>query len=188
MVKLYQWLNKLLIIYFILGLSISISFNSAITLLDTTNQRNPRLPDLNQVRVIVIGSNDEFNAAAQTNNWSGNGTSSTPYRIVDIEFSSDTPAVSLIISNTDVYFELFRNSFKGDYTSSSAIVLTNVQNAVIDTSYIKNFQTGIVVSNSNNIRISNNTVSKNSNNGIETFGSKNIVIEPEALNKEGGWP
>jgi len=114
------------------------------------------------------------NAQLQSKASSGTGTSGDPYIIKDLIINGGgSPNFGIYIEQTTAYF-ILRNCTA--FNSEQAITLDTVVNGKIENCTARNSNYGIIVQNSQNCLLYNNTVHSISKNGIYLYGSDRINV------------
>jgi parallel beta-helix repeat protein len=114
---------------------------------------------------IEIDGDTEFTAMALTEGWTGNGSSSNPFIIENLDITLGvTPVASINISNTNVHFIIRGCRLIGPgATPSYGIYLENSNNGIIVNNLITNFADGLYVTvSSTGLTASRNNISYNS--------------------------
>ena len=142
---------------------------------------------------ISINGNSGWANAKTADICTGNGTSSEPYVIEDLEIDGGGSGSCILIENSDVYFEIENCTLynSGDY-SNAGISLSNVINGeLINNTISFNEGYGIAVKTCENLTIGNNTLNNNSD-GIYVMNpspigpSLNItIVENKVYNNTG---
>ncbi len=108
---------------------------------------------------ITINGNAQFAAMAESENWSGNGTSEDPYIIEGLEISGITGMYCLWIGNTDVHF-VVRNCWfhHASPVGGAGVHLESLRNALVENcTSERNGGYGLEARNSQNVTMRNNT-------------------------------
>jgi parallel beta-helix repeat protein len=136
---------------------------------------------------LLIVGDDDFAYQASANMWAGNGSSSEPYIIenLNITVETDTP---IQIINTSVFFEVRGCLMVGGPTG---IYLENVTNAKVwnNTIYLAT-ECGILFAESDHVLVTNNTVhgiSDASSSGISSYSSKYSKVINNTIETINGW-
>ncbi|MFX0065807.1 MAG: hypothetical protein ACFFC7_26840, partial [Candidatus Hermodarchaeota archaeon] len=91
---------------------------------------------------IYINGNEDFKTTAQSEGWLGNGSLTNPYLIEGLNITTPSYAESVVIRNTNVYFQvincLIESYFKLYWYSG--IYFDNVSNAIISNNIINNVE------------------------------------------------
>ncbi|MHA2323178.1 MAG: right-handed parallel beta-helix repeat-containing protein, partial [Candidatus Thorarchaeota archaeon] len=127
---------------------------------------------------IVIDGDANFNATAQTEGWSGNGTSGNPYIIegLDIDLGG-APGHGISISNTRVNFTISNcNLTFANVSPGSGIYLYNVTNGMLINNTCTSNSYGIYLWSSDSNTVVNNTCNSNSNSGIYLRSSASNTV------------
>jgi parallel beta-helix repeat protein len=137
---------------------------------------------------IIIKNNSDFEAQAQIEGWTGDGSQASPYIIQGYDLSNSTNVIE--ISDTDVYFTITGNSLKGVSISvwpDNGISLWKVKNGNITQNTIQNFKFGISLYESHNTTIAANTINKNIVSAMWLRYSDNNTIKSNIVtdNSEG---
>ncbi|MHA2101677.1 MAG: right-handed parallel beta-helix repeat-containing protein, partial [Candidatus Kariarchaeaceae archaeon] len=103
----------------------------------------------------------------------GTGTIGDPFRIENFSiYGSDSTLIS--VTNTNVHFRIRENLLDGSSSSPSCIILLNVSNCVIEENIIFNsVNIGIILEDSTNNLIINNSIRDNGREGIFLLFSSN---------------
>ena len=141
---------------------------------------------------IKINGDAYFQTQANDNNWTGNGTISNPYLISDLQITSHSSDITLIlIANTTVAFSIQEDWLSGGMVG---IILENTTNGVIKDNMIQSCSDdGIEILQSPQISIMNNTITKiqgsEVQSGIYTSQSDQLLIENNTItsNTIGIW-
>jgi len=144
---------------------------------------------------IWINSDSDMINMAQSNNWNGSGTASDPYIIEGYYINAENYGYGIIISNVSLYFVIRNNTivdsilngqFNVNYTIGEGILINNTKNGVIENNTIEfNENQGIFIRNSQNIKVCNNDIESNSW-GILAADSNDINIENNKIIKNQG--
>ncbi len=131
---------------------------------------------------IKIIGDDDFAAQAQHNGWPGNGSSSDPYVIenMTIAVPAHDAMDGIAIMNTTVHF-LIRNvsvvlNAGGIFEDVRALHFVNVTNGIMNEVTSGSMKIFLLVENSTNLLISNNTVNGVLDQGFAITFSKNITL------------
>jgi parallel beta-helix repeat protein len=136
---------------------------------------------------IGISNNTDFVDQASANSWDGNGSLIDPYIIEGYNITTETD-IPILIGNTSVFFEV-RGCLlvKG----STGILLQNVTNGKIWNNTIRySVNNGILVTESNNVIITNNTISEVNeadSTGVYSLGSNYCEISNNTISAVSGW-
>ena len=142
--------NRKAIIVFILffPLMLPITTNNELLPLDFSSQ------NIFSDNAIVINSDEEFEQLASTYGWTGDGSSSHPYRISDLMITGLYVTPLIAIRNTRVHFVITQCTLSHGYIG---ILLSNVTNGVITGNIITDISIrGIEISECGPVTISNN--------------------------------
>ena len=132
------------------------------------------------IEQIIITSNDDFESFG----FVGNGTQEDPFIIENLNFIG-TKQSTIQIENTTASF-VFRNNNLTGMGSETAIILSNVSNALITKNIIQNYNLwGIRISASKNIVIKDNFLENNTFGAIYSYFSKELIISQNAIHKNG---
>ncbi len=144
---------------------------------------------------IWINSDSDMIHMAQSDNWNGSGTSTDPYIIKGYYINAENYGYGIIISNVSLYFVIKNNTivdssisnhFNANYTMGEGILINNTKNGIIENNTIElNENQGIFIKDSQNIKIYNNDIESNSW-GILAADSKNINVENNKIIKNQG--
>ncbi len=178
-----------------------------------TTDKKSLLSDYVQHAPIVINSNNDFANIASSEGWPGDGSSTNPYIIQNIEINASGYGAAIYIGNTTVYFiiqnvDVHHAQFKGNFRLGAGIMLINVTHGNIinskihnnanhgiymdrcsdvklEMNEIKDNKWGIFVGVLGNSKIDNNTITSNTVSGI-VIGSRsnNVVVEYNTLFKD----
>ncbi|MFX1512167.1 MAG: right-handed parallel beta-helix repeat-containing protein [Promethearchaeota archaeon] len=134
---------------------------------------------------IVIDDNANFSNQANTEGWLGDGSERNPYVIEGLSITGSDDSDLLVISNTDVHFQI-RNCL---FTEGSiGIRLDNAQNGyIINNTVTNNDGSGIHLENSGHITLVNNTVANNGYAGIMHFDSYHITLSGNRVAHNSVW-
>ncbi len=175
----------------VIWLSIMLTFGSAFILIDVGEDTEGKAIIYNGVTYIPhapirIDSNSEFDAAHGVVNWAtGNGTIWNPWIIDDWDINGNGFGYCIYIGNTTDYF-VVRNCYlhdangnSGEYFWDTGLILYNTQNGTIaNNTANSNNRHGIYLGPSSNITILNNTFSWNNWHGIYLgFQSYNNTVK-----------
>ncbi|MGB5910517.1 MAG: NosD domain-containing protein [Promethearchaeia archaeon] len=136
---------------------------------------------------IYIINNSGWVAFRNADNCTGQGTSSDPYIIKDLEINGGDSGTCIFIQNTDVYFKIENCTVynSGEYPNAG-IKLTDVENSQIIDNNCSSTYYGIYFWRSNYNNVSGNTVNDN-NGGIRlTYSNDNDILGNTANNNEYG--
>jgi parallel beta-helix repeat protein len=144
---------------------------------------------------ILIADESELATIAVRNGWNGEGTKLSPYIIENLNITttkgtatgfnaSDLPALEIM--NTRSYVTIQNCYFSIAGSMTIAIKLTNTSNIVIrNNTLTRNSFCGIYVEYATNITIVNNDISSNSG-GIRVMSTRNIIIENNSIIQNKG--
>jgi parallel beta-helix repeat protein len=138
--------------------------------LDALTSSNPHTP-------IFINGNDGF--TADNGVTGGTGTSDDPYVISGWTIQSQNYGIE--IANTTAYFRITNVTVSG---GGDGIVLSSVQNAVVQNSHISVYRDGIRVSNSQNFQITSDNIYSSNAHGIVVYTSTSFDLSYNTL--QGG--
>jgi len=129
---------------------------------------------------IFINGNNNFNATASLEGWSGDGSLSDPYVIEDLDINGTGSGACIEIRNTNVYFHINNCILR---SANYGILLGNVSNGIITFNVIhNNFYDGIwLVSSASKNIIKNNTIYSNDEFGVTLSSADNNVIENNSI-------
>lgn len=124
---------------------------------------------------IVIDGNDDFSSQAISEGWTGNGSITNPYCIVNYSIST-TGGSGIMISNTDVYFVIENVTITGATSNTGAFNIFNVVHGKLINNTAKNSYYGFLLGQSSNITFDDNTASSNSRDGFYQYLSNDIFL------------
>jgi parallel beta-helix repeat protein len=117
--------------------------------------------------LIHISNDSDFASQAMANLWNGNGSVSDPYIIEGLNITT-IGSFAIHIGNTTVYFEIRGCLIIGGTTG---ILLENVTHAKVWNTTIRySLNSGILILESNNVKVTNNTIV-----GISGIGDEDIA-------------
>ena len=116
--------------------------------------------------IIQIDGNADFTAY----NFTGQGTTTNPYKIENLSISASHTHL-IYIRNTDAYFEIRGNYLDGINASYDAIFLQNATNGLIIDNIILNVEIGVYFEGAHGNEIRRNTISDCSVDGINLWAS-----------------
>ena len=136
---------------------------------------------------IVIDGDPNFNATAQAEGWSGNGTESNPYIIENLEIDrGGGPGNCISISNTRAHFVIRNcNLTRASADYYSGIYLNNVMNGRVDDNDCSLNYQGIKADYCNNNTLRNNTCFRNSWCGVWLLGSGSNILANNICDENG---
>ncbi len=132
-----------------------------------------------------IDENGDFGPSGY--NFTGDGSKSSPWKIMDFDITNATNTLIYIQDTTD-YFIISDNLLDGINGSNDGIVLSNVVNGTISNNTIKNSKFGISVSDSEHIVISGNSVFNNHEDGVALYNSNNSLLFENIIHNNGVNP
>jgi parallel beta-helix repeat protein len=134
-------------------MQLSDNFNS-----DTVMVNNPKIGKISP-KVHIIG-NDGWATFKAEGNCTGEGTSTDPYVISDLEIDAGGSGSGIIIENSDLYFKIKNSTIwnAGASWNNAGINLVGVTNGVIENNTLYNYRC-IMLDNSEYNSILNNTIS-----------------------------
>ncbi len=121
--------------------------------------------------IIQIDGNADFMAY----NFTGRGTLSDPYMIVNLSITASHTHL-IYIRNTDVYFQIRDNYLNGINRSYNAVFLQNVTNGLVIDNHILNVETGVYLEGAHFNDIYRNEVLNTSLDGINIWASGGVNI------------
>ena len=131
----------------------------------------------------MINGNSDFQNQASLNGWDGDGSESTPFSIYGLNITNSSLIPLISISNTDVHFNITSGFLSG---GSYGIQLHNVTNGLIwDNSITGAIDSGISITQSEDIWIDRNEIYGNSINGIEMSFSNDSTIFNATIGNNG---
>ncbi len=129
-----------------------------------------------------INNDTEFFNMAGVENWSGDGSSASPFMIENYTISGSGYGYGIYVGNTTVHFIVkncyLRTSSGGfpPYFGGMGLILYNVSNALIASNRMQgNLRYGLYIRSSHNVSIESNYLSTN-NYGAYLIGSQSDVI------------
>ncbi|MHA2362595.1 MAG: DUF2341 domain-containing protein [Candidatus Hodarchaeales archaeon] len=146
------------------------------------------LPANSTLQNFDIDGNADFINTASVNSWLGDGSLGNPFIIEDYVFSKASTTL-ISIQNTDMHFILRNNSLNGlNNASNRGIYLKNVTNGQILNNTVENTGNGFYFYNTNNILLTNNSVSNNINSGFYSYlSTNNSLLNNSATNNQNGF-
>jgi parallel beta-helix repeat protein len=136
---------------------------------------------------IVISNNSDFANQALANLWNGNGSVSDPYIIEGLNITT-MGASAIHIVNTTVFFEIAGCFILG---GAVGILLENVTHATVWNTTIRYSEScGILVSESDNVKVTNNTIvgiSGEDSAGLYSLGSHYCEFSNNTIEAVLGW-
>ena len=110
---------------------------------------------------VIIRSNEDF----QTQGFSGSGSSTDPYRIEYLNITTFSNNL-ISISNTTVFFRIAHNYLNGLSFASSAISLSNLENAIVENNTLIGCSYGLQITSVRDSIFRSNTAHSNSDLGF----------------------
>ncbi len=150
-------------------------------------QENQVIADLLSHDSLTIVGNSELSATAQSESWSGNGTSSNPFVIEGYSFFNDIISMShttfLSISNTSYYVTIRNCSFAygRQFNYVEGISLENVTNTIIMNCSFDYLENGITIQRSSSCTVRNITCTNLRHNGIYFLECQDILVEDNTI-------
>lgn len=168
------FLNVLLVFSIVLSTNYSLSDN-------LENNSNPISSKNSKISYvdhswIQIDNNSHFEYLATVEGWSGNGTSSNPYLITNLNITHDSSYVGIRITGTTVHFNLSNNYISCATRNIIGIFLNGVTNGIVSNNIIYNEQDGIVCFSSSFCYLIDNQLNHTSRYGFNLENSFNITI------------
>lgn len=117
---------------------------------------------------LIIKNNTNFHEKSIKHNWSGNGTEDEPYIISSYHFNMDKTQTAIFIENTNVHFIIKKCNITN---SSCGIVLSEVENGIIQDNKFYNDNCGVRLSNSDNNLVEKNEFKKIKSSAIHIDGN-----------------
>jgi parallel beta-helix repeat protein len=137
---------------------------------------------------ILIENNTDFINQATNEGWDGNGSSENPFIITGLAITNSSEPL-ITIKNTNLYFQIRDNEIGGESQELNqitkdinGITLTNLTNGRILHNSISSTYDGIEISSSENVTVSENTITECRVTGIEIYRSSNITISKNVIN------
>ncbi|MFX1604273.1 MAG: right-handed parallel beta-helix repeat-containing protein [Promethearchaeota archaeon] len=165
----------------------SINIEFGIQYQETQNSVMPSEGLYEESPPIVISNNSDFADQAMTNLWDGNGSISDPYIIEGLNITT-IGASAIHIGNTTVFFEIAGCFILG---GTAGIFLENVTHAKIWNTTIRYSESrGILVSESDDVKVTNNTIvgmSGADSTGLYSLGSHYCEFSNNTIEAVLGW-
>ena len=144
-------------------------------------------PSYDEALPIHISNNSDFANQAVANLWEGNGSVSDPYIIEGLNITT-MEASAIRIVNTTVFFEIAGCFILGGIVG---ILLENVTHAKVWNTTIRYSESsGILVSESNNVKVTNNTIvgmGGTDSSGLYSLGSNYCEFSNNTIEAVLGW-
>ncbi len=126
------------------------------------------------IEQIFINGNSDFLEKAGEYGWSGNGTKDNPLIIENMNFSKNANMFS--VSNTDLFFRFSKNHLNGLVRGWCAIVLYNVENAILVDNHIENAAVGVhAIKIRNSFIVNNHVINSGVGVTIENHSQNNTI-------------
>ena len=148
---------------------------------------NVFIPGYDEALPIHISNNSDFANQAIANLWEGNGSVSDPYIIEGLNITT-MGASAIHIGNTTVFFEITGCLIIG---GNIGILLENVTHAKVWNTIIRySDSSGVLVSESDNVKVTNNTIvgiGGADSTGLYSLGSNYCEFSNNTIGAVSGW-
>jgi parallel beta-helix repeat protein len=145
------------------------------------------IPSYDEAPPIHISNNSDFANQALANLWEGNGSITDPYIIAGLNITSMLD-FAIHIGNTTVFFEITGCLITG---GTIGILLENVTHAKVWNTTIRySDSSGVLVSESDNVKVTNNTIvgiGGADSTGLYSLGSNYCEFSNNTIGAVSGW-
>jgi len=139
---------------------------------------------------IIISGNSDFATKAGIYGWSGDGNSSNPYIIENLQIINNTnSSAGISITGVSIYFIIQNNYIEMTGISSNGIELSSTSNVatIQDNIFNNNTGHGVYLYNSDNITILHNNFTNNKGSGFHTwFGTQTKILNNTFYKNDDG--